>query len=165
MGQLGPQVKIVLMKECPGTWESRASVIPERGLLLCLTSWASCTRRGHAGAPRVRMQKASHPAPAGRGERWGFVPPELVLCEVGGGEDLPLPGDQGASRPDCNLSIFPLGFVRGLNCCLSATQSCLTLCDPMDYSLPGSSVRGISQTRTLNQVVMSYCRGPSRHRD
>ena len=25
------------------------------------------------------------------------------------------------------------------------TQSCLTLCDPMDYSLPGSSVYGIFQ--------------------
>ena len=29
------------------------------------------------------------------------------------------------------------------------TQSCLTLCDPVDYSLPGSSVRGILQARIL----------------
>ena len=29
------------------------------------------------------------------------------------------------------------------------TQSCPTLCDPMDYSPPGSSVHGISQTRIL----------------
>ena len=29
----------------------------------------------------------------------------------------------------------------------SVIQSCLTLCDPMDYSLPGSSVHGISQAR------------------
>ena len=28
-------------------------------------------------------------------------------------------------------------------------QSCLTLCDPMDYSLPGSSVHGIFQARVL----------------
>ena len=28
-------------------------------------------------------------------------------------------------------------------------QSCLTLCDPMDYSLPGSSVHGILQARIL----------------
>ena len=34
----------------------------------------------------------------------------------------------------------------GLLCLV--TQSCLTLCDPMDYSLPGSSVHGISQART-----------------
>jgi len=29
------------------------------------------------------------------------------------------------------------------------TQSCPTLCDPMDCSLPGSSVHGISQARVL----------------
>ena len=28
-------------------------------------------------------------------------------------------------------------------------QSCLTLCDPIDYSLPGSSVHGIFQARVL----------------
>ena len=28
-------------------------------------------------------------------------------------------------------------------------QSCRTLCDPMDCSLPGSSVHGISQARVL----------------
>ena len=30
------------------------------------------------------------------------------------------------------------------------TQSCPTLCDPMDYNLPGSSVHGISQARLLS---------------
>ena len=29
------------------------------------------------------------------------------------------------------------------------TQSCLTLCDPMDCSLPGSSIHGISQAKVL----------------
>ena len=29
------------------------------------------------------------------------------------------------------------------------TQSCLTLSDPMDYRLPGSSIHGISQARLL----------------
>ena len=28
-------------------------------------------------------------------------------------------------------------------------QSCLTLCNPMDYSLPGSSIHGIFQARVL----------------
>ena len=31
-------------------------------------------------------------------------------------------------------------------------QSCLTLCDPMDYSLPGSSLYGIFQARILEWV-------------
>ena len=33
------------------------------------------------------------------------------------------------------------------------TQSCLTLCDPMDSSLPGSSVHGILQARILEWVA------------
>ena len=40
-------------------------------------------------------------------------------------------------------------------------QSCPTLCDSMDYSLPGSSVRGISQARILERVAMPFSRGPS----
>ena len=34
------------------------------------------------------------------------------------------------------------------------TQLCLTLCDPMDYSLPGTSVRRISQARILECTVL-----------
>ena len=36
------------------------------------------------------------------------------------------------------------------------TQSCLTLCDPMDCSLPGSSVHRILQARTLEWVAISF---------
>ena len=35
---------------------------------------------------------------------------------------------------------------------VKVTQSCLTLCDPMNFSLPGSSVHGILQARTLEWV-------------
>ena len=46
-------------------------------------------------------------------------------------------------------------------CCLQeseseVTQSCLTLCDPMDCRLPGSSVRGILQARVLEWVAISF---------
>ena len=44
------------------------------------------------------------------------------------------------------------------------TQSCLTLCDPMDCSLPGSSVHGIFQAR-MEWVVSSYSRGSSWPKD
>ena len=42
---------------------------------------------------------------------------------------------------------------------------CLTLCNPMDCSLPGSSVHGIFQARVLEWVAISFSRGPSRSRD
>ena len=40
-----------------------------------------------------------------------------------------------------------------------------TLCDPMDCSPPGFSVCGISQTRILEWVAVSFSRGSSRLRD
>ena len=44
-------------------------------------------------------------------------------------------------------------------------QSCLTLCNPMDCSLPGSSVHGILQARLLEWVAFSFSRGSSWPRD
>ena len=41
----------------------------------------------------------------------------------------------------------------------SVTQSCLTLCDPMDWSPPGSYIHGIFQARILEWVVISCSRG------
>jgi len=38
-------------------------------------------------------------------------------------------------------------------------KSCLTLCDPMDCSLPGFSVHGISQARILEWVAIPFSRG------
>ena len=40
-----------------------------------------------------------------------------------------------------------------------------TLCDPMDYSPPGSSVHGILQARILEWVAISFSRGSSWPRD
>ena len=45
------------------------------------------------------------------------------------------------------------------------TQSCPTLRDPMDCSLPDSSVHGIFQARILEWVTISFSRGSSRPRD
>ena len=43
--------------------------------------------------------------------------------------------------------------------------SCLTLCNTVDCSPPGSSVHGISQARVLEWVAISCSRGSSRPRD
>ena len=44
-------------------------------------------------------------------------------------------------------------------------QSCPTLCDPVDCSLPGFSVHGIFQARILERVTISFSRGSSQPRD
>ena len=45
------------------------------------------------------------------------------------------------------------------------TQLCLTLCNPIDCSLPDSSIHGIFQARILEWVASSFSRGSSRSRD
>ena len=44
-------------------------------------------------------------------------------------------------------------------------QLCLTLCDPMDCSLPGSSIHGIFQARILEWTDISFSRGSSQPKD
>ena len=44
------------------------------------------------------------------------------------------------------------------------TQSCLTLCDPMGCSLPGSSVHGIFQAIVLEWIAIFFSRGSSQPR-
>ena len=39
------------------------------------------------------------------------------------------------------------------------TQSCPTLCDPMDCSPPGSSIHGIFKTRVLEWGVIAFSTG------
>ena len=68
--------------------------------------------------------------------------------------------------PD-NFTIFPFSDLQAkmdfffffCMCCAVlclVARSCLTLCDPMDCSLPGSSVHGILQARILELVVMPF---------
>ena len=46
-------------------------------------------------------------------------------------------------------------------CCAKSLQSCLTLCNPMDCSPPGSSVQGILQARILEWVALPSSRESS----
>ena len=81
---------------------------------------------------------------------------------------FPLPAwERGKRRkqvqaiPQCEdgrLSLFTL-------VCVSVAQPCLTLCNPMDCSPSGSSVREISQVRILEWVVISFSRGSSQLTD
>ena len=49
--------------------------------------------------------------------------------------------------------------------CYLVAKSCPTLCDPLDYSQPGSSVHGILQARILEWFAISFSRGSSQPRD
>ena len=60
------------------------------------------------------------------------------------------------SKQDC--PVVPTHILL-LNMKVVVTQSCLTLCNPMDCSLPSSSVQGILQARILESVDTAFSRG------
>ena len=62
----------------------------------------------------------------------------------------------------CRQSLYQLSYQESP---VLVAQSCPTLCDLMDCSLPGSSVHGIFQAWILDWVAISYSRGYSQLRD
>ena len=68
----------------------------------------------------------------------------------------------------CLLSVFfflSLFWLHCSACCCLVAQSCPTLWDTMDCSLPALSIHGISQARTLEWVAISLFRGSFQPRD
>ena len=74
------------------------------------------------------------------------------------------PMDSGLLNPDLYDLQNPF-YLRVCMCAFSVAQSCPTLCDLTDYSLPDSSVQAIFQIRILEWVAISYSRGSSQPRD
>ena len=54
------------------------------------------------------------------------------------------------------MSILLKAIYRFSAAAAKSLQSCLTLCDPIDSSPPGSAVPGILQIRTLEWVAISF---------
>ena len=66
--------------------------------------------------------------------------------------DLPDPGIEPSFLPR-RLDSLPSAAAAAA---AKSLQSCPTLCDPIDGSLPGSSVPGILQARVLEWVAISF---------
>ena len=65
----------------------------------------------------------------------------------------------------CWLQLFGNHFLVYACMYSKLLQSRPSLCDPVDCSLPGSSVQGILQVRILEWVAMSFSRGSSQSRN
>ena len=64
------------------------------------------------------------------------------------------------------LSFSPLPSIYSISTTTTKSrQLCLTLCNPMVCSLPGSSIHGILQARILEWVAMPFPRGSSQPKD
>ena len=60
--------------------------------------------------------------------------------------------------------VFSGSLPCGTCCCVLVPQSCLTICDPMDCSLPGSSAHGIFQARVLEWGAIAFSVKKAEHR-
>ena len=80
-----------------------------------------------------------------------------------------MPRYRWRSMPLYQLSMYGTGkkvdFFLIVRSEVKSLSHVMTLCDPMDCSLPGSSVHGIFQARVLEWVATSFSRGSSRPRD
>ena len=93
-------------------------------------------------------------------------PPAIPVKDSGCGEKMVV---SGCFPENLHFHLRFKGFVNKISHSLKSesevAQLCPTLCDPMDCSLPGSSVHGIFQARILEWVAISFSRGSSRPRD
>ena len=62
--------------------------------------------------------------------------------------------------PHCRQMLYHLSHQGSLKVKVKVAQSCLTLCNPMDCSPPGSSVHGIFQTRVLEWGAIAFFEPP-----
>ena len=104
--------------------------------------WAECPSRGLSALYPISWQ----PLGRGRGEKGKGQSARQTLQEKQR-ENFSFP------KPVPDLTRVSLR--------LEVTQSCLSLCDPMGYSLPGSFIHGIFQPRVLEWVAIPFSRGSS----
>ena len=90
---------------------------------------------------------------------------DLPWVPKGRCEQLLIKGGAAKEPPVAGLSDQRLEDLTTWGWAGLVAQSCLTLCNPMGYSPPGSSVHGILQARILEGVAMPSSRGSSQPRD
>ena len=97
----------------------------------------------------------------------------FLLCAVSQGFSIPYQFLENRNEQSCMQFLGLRSWERApawipfsdLESESEVAQSCLTLWDPMDHSLPGSSVHGIFQARVLEWVGISFSRVSSWPRD
>jgi len=90
-----------------------------------------------------------------------FLKIQGILGKLGGADPEKEVGIGLLGAPLASLASFVIFLVHAR----LVAQLCLTLCNPMDCSPPGSSVHGILQASILEWVEISFSRGSSQRRD
>ena len=112
------------------------------------------------GTKLPEMGQASGPKTTGRRLLWS--------AEWDQQREVPRPPREGGilMREQHLVTEKPASGGQGCRACMRAKslQSCPTLCNPIDWSLAGSSIHGILQARILEWVAKSSSRGSSQLR-
>ena len=134
-------------------------------LLLLLLSRFNCVRL--CATP----QTAAHQAPPALGfsrqEHWSGLPFPSPMHESEVAQSCPTLSDPMDCSPQASLSMgfsrqeywsgVPLRSLSGISAAAAKLlQLCLTLCNPIDGSPPGSPAPGILKARTLEWVAISF---------
>ena len=102
--------------------------------------WSGLLFPSLGGLPDPRIEAASPVSPALASRFFTTEPPKQLLII-------------------CHLSVhlcLSYWFCFSAAAAAKSLQSCPTLCNPIDFSPPGSSIPGILQARTLEWVAISF---------
>ena len=129
---------------------------------LCIHNWSSRASYFNSLSLNFHIQKYLLRA---AGNWYNICKP----LDLGGSWQILGPFPSSIDSPPLSSHSFPLllhltNIFSQLYAC-SVAQSCLTLCNPMDCSPPGSSVHGILPARILEWVAISFSRGSFWPRD
>ena len=110
------------------------------------------------GARNLQSEQQQHTGSLAIACETSFPDRRLNLCPLNWEQGILATGLPGKSQQ---------AFLRLYFVCVKVlvAQSCLTLCDPVDCSPPGSSVHGILQARMLEWVAIPFSRASYRPRD
>ena len=119
----------------------------------------SCTREGNGNPLQCSCQENPRDGWAWWAAVYGVAQSWTRLKRLSSSSSMLLNiGDQDKWNLSLPYSIFPASGAVFVVVVL-VTKSSLTLCDPMDCGMPGSSVHGISQAKVLEWVAISFSRG------
>ena len=117
------------------------------------------TKISHATRPKGKKKWLPHP-------HWQQSV-RLYLRGFLQSEETVMASPEAIAKEDSADSLHnsTLSASRPMKVKVSVAQSYLSLCDPMDCSLPGPSVHGILQAEILEWVAIPFSRGSSQPKD
>ena len=145
----------VLPRKCTGHSKHPLPTTKEKTLHMDITRW-SIPKSDWLYSLQPTMESSIQSAKTRLRADCGSVP-ELLIAKF----RLKLKKVRTSFRPfryDLNQILMTIEWSE-------VAQLCLTLCDPMDCSLPGSPVHGIFQAIVLEWIAISFSSGSSRPRD